>query len=136
MSEERSAESFVAEWFNKIRINTRRSLLKGIGDKLCDLGQVIQPLHSACEKGRMFATSERWCLKRELYLSKLINTSLFSSVLGIEPRINSPSPMHAGQVVFTKGLYCQSVFHFYFGTGSHEFAQAGFEFAICIPSAQ
>lgn len=57
MAEGRSAESFVAGWLDKIRINTRRILLKGIGDELCDLGEVIHPVYSVCEKTRMFATS-------------------------------------------------------------------------------
>lgn len=52
MAEGRSAESFVAEWLDKIRIDTRRILLKGIGDKLCDLGQVIHPVYGDCEKRR------------------------------------------------------------------------------------
>lgn len=82
MSEGRSAESFVAEWLNKIRINTRSVLVKGIGDKLCDLGQVIQPVYSVCEKGRVFATPERWCLRRELYLSKLINNVFIFFCIG------------------------------------------------------
>lgn len=89
MAQGRSAESFVAEWLSKTRINKVR-ILKGIGDKLCDLGQVIQPLYSVCEKERMFATSQQGCLRTELYLSKQIN--LFSSLLGIEPKVIFPLP--------------------------------------------
>ena len=82
----------MAEWLNKVRLNRKCVLLKDIGDKLCDLGQVIQPLYGVCEKDSMFATSWRWCLRTELYLSKLIN-NLFSSLLGIESKISLPPPL-------------------------------------------